>query len=501
MAAFALISLIVGGPAGMCLALAYGVTSFMKIAKVDAQYAANGQTTPGYRLIEKWLDGRKAAGKAPADAKPAKYGMWRYGWQRWRAMWELAAQQHRTQHEQLLKAREEAARNGQPLPAMPSAEERSKSSFKWVIDKLVTPVGEKPAAEKAAAGQAPAATTGDGPIVTCPECGQKLVKRGKEWEHPSSSGCAKGAGAKPETKAAVPAPPGDRAVAVAPAGKGGCPRCGGAVSRDLVNDLGLFCPTCDKVPPPRYLAGNKDLDRQRCERCGYPGRMVVVSPRTRSNDVGGTTTGFIHHITGTTACPTKEQKVDHQRQLEQIIPTRGVGPVSVSRADDADDAYRRLSGDDDRDVITLKTERFWWRCARCEHREDGYRTKEDAHAAAQAHDCPATTNEGDTMTTTAQPVSTQQSGEVVGLISAINYAGAVAAAHEAHSQGGGETYTASLAQAEVGPETIQSAGAAQEASQIAAAAWRAHEAKLKEQLAAKEAITAETGSKNFLLAE
>lgn len=108
-----------------------------------------------------------------------------------------------------------------------------------------------------------------------------------------------------------------------------------------------------------------------------------------------------------------------------------------------------------------------------------------------------TTTEGDPMTQTIP----QQSGEVTGLMSAINYADAVAAAHDAHSAGGGEQYRAALGQAQVGPETIASAARAQEATEIAAAAWREHGAKLREQLAAKEATTAETGRKEFLLAE
>ncbi len=107
------------------------------------------------------------------------------------------------------------------------------------------------------------------------------------------------------------------------------------------------------------------------------------------------------------------------------------------------------------------------------------------------------TNRGDKMPEN----STQQSGEVTGLMSAIAYAEAVAAAHEAHSTGGGEHYRASLASFEVGPDTINTAGTAQEASEIAGGAWREHAAKLREQLAAKEATTAETGNKAFLTNE
>jgi hypothetical protein len=108
-------------------------------------------------------------------------------------------------------------------------------------------------------------------------------------------------------------------------------------------------------------------------------------------------------------------------------------------------------------------------------------------------------NEGDNMPARTDPQ--QQTGEVVGLMSAINYADTVAAAHGQHSTGGGEQYQAALGHAEVGEETIASAARAQEASAIAQAAWAEHAGKLREQLAAKEVTTSETGKKEFLLAE
>lgn len=114
----------------------------------------------------------------------------------------------------------------------------------------------------------------------------------------------------------------------------------------------------------------------------------------------------------------------------------------------------------------------------------------------QGNDQGTEPTEGDSMTQ-----ATQQSGEVIGLTSAIAYAEAVAAAHQQHSTAGGEAYMTSLGTANVGPETIQSAGEAMEASANAAGAWQSHAAKLKEQLAAKEATTQETGTKEFLLSE
>jgi hypothetical protein len=338
MGAFALVALLAGGPLGMCLALAYGAVSVLKIAKVDAEYAKRGETPPSHRLVEKWLEGRKARGQAPANARPAKYGMWRYFAQRWQAMWELATQQHKLQHEQLLQQRKAAAAAGQPPPVRRSRREQWKSAWQWLIEGVVAPPSGKtpPNPEPAPQPAEPAPATG-GRWVACDKCGQTLVQRAGHWDHPSSAGC-----------------PADRQPS-------------------------------DEEP--------------------------TTAPNSEPE-------------------PTPE-------------PEPSEAPASGS----------------------------------------GYAP-----------------SEGEPMTAST-PQSTQQSGEVVGLMSAINYAGAVAAAHEAHSLGGGEQYMASLAQAEVGPETIRSAGAAQEASQNAAGAWRAHETKLKEQLAAKEATTSETGKKNFLLAE
>ena len=377
MGALALVALIAGGPLGMCLALAYGVVAVTKIAKVDAQYAARGETPPGARLVEKWLDNRKAAGKAPADAKPAKYGMWRYVWQRWQAAWELMAQEHQLQHEKLVNDRAHAAANGLPLPAKPSVRERSKAGFKWVIDKLVTPVGEKPTAEapevQTATADSPAQKA-DGPIITCPECAQALVQRSGAWEHPSSAGCP-------------------------------------------------------KAPVPATASGTR------------PGPQISSAVRQASS----------------APAPTPVQRIE--------------GRAGIDRLAEVDEAARHLSGDDERDVITLEAERFWWQCARCQHREDGCRTNDAAHAAAEAHECPATTNEGDTMTT-AQPTSTQQSGEVTGVRSAIAFANAMADAHQAHASN--EGYVGSLANMETGASDIAGAQAAMEASMNAAAMWRKH---------------------------
>lgn len=299
-----------------------------KLTAVDRQYAKQGLTPPGYRLIDKWLDGRKARGQAPASAKPAKYGMWRYFWQRWQAMWELQSLQAEQRHQQRLQDR----RDGKPGPRKLGWKEQAAADWQWFLDHVVEPVGEKqPVADQRASDVSyPAATSedpvvADGPRIACPDCGQTLIDRDGQWQHPSSAGC--------------------------------------------------------------------------------PNQPALTTPD-----------------------PTESQPE----------PNTAAAPA------------------------------------------DGDHPSEGEPAMTQA---------------------TQQSGEVVGLMSAIHYATEVAGAHAAHSSGGGEGYRASLAAAEVGPETIQSAAEAQEASANAAGAWQRHAEKLREQLAAKEATTAETGRKEFLLNE
>jgi hypothetical protein len=78
---------------------------------------------------------------------------------------------------------------------------------------------------------------------------------------------------------------------------------------------------------------------------------------------------------------------------------------------------------------------------------------------------PSTITEGDDMTTT------QLSGEVTGIPSAIRYAQQMAEAHASH--GGNEGYLTSLANMEVGPGDIAKVQAAMEASANAGAMWQA----------------------------
>jgi hypothetical protein len=291
-----------------------------KLFGVDREYAKRGEVPPGYRLIDKWLDGRKARGQAPTNAKPAKPGMWRYFWQRWQALWEILAQDHKIRHEKYLKDRAEAIREGRPKPKKPTFKLRAGAAWQWVVDTIGVPVG----------------------------------------------------GTKPHMK---PAPPSE-----------------GAPSDDH-----------EKLPAP--------------------------------------------------AAP-------------DPWPATDFGPAPVR---------------DDRDE---------WADVPYEPWPEPPLNPEPARSG--------TSTEGEHMTA---PAKTQTSGEVIGLTGAIAYADEVASAHGQHSSGSGEQYRASLARAEVGEDTIASAARAQEASAIAQAAWTEHANKLREQLAAKEATTVETGNKEFLLSE
>lgn len=129
----AFLALVFGGPLGVCLFIAAGITTAIKAWKVDAEAVKRGELPPTARLIDKWLDRRKAAGKAPQSAKPARYGMWRYAWQRWQAMWEDLGETHRDARNRYKQAVAEARRNGTQPPAKPTLKE-TLTGWSWQID-------------------------------------------------------------------------------------------------------------------------------------------------------------------------------------------------------------------------------------------------------------------------------------------------------------------------------------------------------------------------------
>jgi hypothetical protein len=429
----AIAALIAGGPFGVVLFLAAGITAGIKTWKVDAEFAKRGEMPPSARLVDKWLDARKAKGQAPASAKVKPYGSWAYFRQRWQAMWEDLGEKHTETRRAYKTAVAEAKRTAGPVPPKPTMKE-TLTGWKWSIPELTAPGAGTPAADESATVKPTTAQTPTAPTAPGPQPSGQPARR-----------ATAGPAAAPGAVATLTRP--------ASADPHRCPRCGGPVSPTLQRDLGMFCPRCDTrtIDPGPYPT-------TACESCHQPGRMVDATPATPHNKDRRSSIEFLHNLNQSTRCPSTQQiqnDTDRRRAPSPAQPAPSPSkPV------------------------------------------DPGATRSTTQPAT-----PSAPTEGDTTMTAPAQTQSQQSGEVTGLASAIQFAGAVAAAHEAHSTGGGEGYRASLGQANVGDETIQSAADAQEKSQIAGAAWRVHEAKLREQLAAKEATTAETGTKEFLLSE
>jgi hypothetical protein len=229
--AAALVALAVGGPLGACLFLAAGVTHVLKVGKVDAEYAKRGELPPTARLVEKWLDRQKAAGKAPADAKVKPYGSRAYARQRWLAFWEDLGEKHRADRAAHKAAVAEAKRTGTPPPAKSSLKDRI-AGWKWSISSLTEPVGSKPD-NKPTPAVDPEPVKADGPRIACPECGATLADTTGGWQHPADSTCpeAKPAPQQPATTAAQDDPALRLAAQLAdtrrryPMPEGVCPRC------------------------------------------------------------------------------------------------------------------------------------------------------------------------------------------------------------------------------------------------------------------------------------
>lgn len=470
---------------GGVLLLSAAITTGFKVAKVDAEYAKQGKTPPTAALIEKWLDQRAAKGAKPKKAKP--YGSWAYAKQRWQAMWEDLGEKHREQRAEYKRQVAEARKNGTAPPSPPKLKDRL-AGWKWSVDALVRPAGErKPEQPDSRSDQDDAGLAADGPVIACDECGTRLIDTSGGYRHPDDSACPKAAvdPAASPSKAASVCPRCRESATVTPSGwcepctlrgpHGFCPKCNGAVR--LENG--------QWVHDPNWKCSHREPAAGHTAFCaGGCGKRLTMHPSLAALGMQ------VHCRDCRTAGPVPDG------------PDGWEDPrVRDGHAHEAVAAHEKRGRQSDWTFTCPHGCGYW----------TGGDTQQEAQAKADAHKpvCPdrpqtggktpeSTSNpEGDTMTT----APTQQSGEVVGLTSAINYADAVAQAHAAHSQGGDEQYRASLGQAKVGPETIKSAARAQELSAMAAAAWKAHADKLREQLAAKEHTTAETGSKDFLLSE
>lgn len=469
----AIVALMVGGPLGACLFLAAGITSLVKVSKVDAEYAKRGEMPPSARIVDAWLNRRAKAGK---QAKPAKYGMWRYAWQRWQAMWELAATDFEARHRQAIADRNAAGRDGAPTPSEPPLKERVGLSWRWVIDRIVNPVGEKPKPAPSPAAEAIAAEA----RTACEDCGQTLTRRGDRWVHPSSAGCPNSPSAD-DIPTSVVHESNEYKMPINHCWS--CPKCHATGLDYNTKEDALAASAAHYCHPS---SADEDA-RSRLLRAVAHGTAGEGHKSSSSVDAAPTgDVGYTDEADSQNTPGLGEHSQFHKDMLAKVQrdqahdAKRWCGRVNCPTCQEDNRLCTNCGAGATRGPL----------CRTCDY--EAALNDPTARLAGQPQP------EGDTMT---QSTSTQQSGEVVGLTSAINYAEAVAEAHAAHSLGGGETYMASLAQAEVGPETIQSAAAAQEASANAAGAWQAHADKLKEQLAAKEAITAETGKKEFLLSD
>lgn len=427
MGAVALIALIAGGPLGVCLALAYGAVSVMKIAKVDAQYAKRGQPPPSARLIEKWLDTRVAGGARPAKVKP--YGSMAYARQRWSAMWETLGDKHRADYAAEKRAREEAIAAGRPLPKKTTAKQRTLTGWRYVIDKIVAPVGEGKADQPNRATGGPvmtladvmpapgdAAAPVDGPRVACEHCGQTLTNKGGQWQHPSSIGCPN----KPADYGTIP----DHADENPPPADGPAP-------------IGYG--------HPDYQPGHPD----------YPTFLDEITDDEITEDIAFNR-ATAHPLRQPTEPTTDEPTTDSPAAGEPMPPL-------TERAGEIDRYTTGL-------VALIKSGEHKQRpgesTADWKARLDA--TEADLHQQAGNPSTTTTSTEGDPM---AQTTTTQMSGEVTGTRSAVVYARAMASAHAAHA--GNEGYITSLANMEVGQGDISLVRAAMQASQNAAAAWSA----------------------------
>jgi hypothetical protein len=459
---------------GAVLLISAAITTGLKVATVDRELAKQGKPPASHGLIQSWLDGRKARGQAPKDAKVKKYGSWAYAKQRWQAMWEDLGEKHRDTRAAYKKAVADAKANGRPAPPKPTVKE-TLTGWKWQIDHPEL----TPAAETTAGSQDPdRADPGSNSVVHaddhtycagCPQCagshrwdcelcpagrggfrteadaradadktrcagGAKhrlsgaanpATPAGASWACPGcglllfsadpneKGGRCGGCSAKTAEAAKNPPKPKPTVQAeAAPVQPGRCGRCGGLTSRLRKTDQ-VFCPACDGVH-------KRAPQRENCSSCFGWGYKVTVRPQFASMEslpfaVQDWNT-FIHEQTGTNVCPTDEQ----------------MKPIDGLREEDK-------PGPD--------------------HRMQQWLDPKNRKSAPET----GTTKEN-TMTT-----STQQSGEVTGIPSAIHYAKEMAAAHVSH--GGNEGFLGSLARMEVGDGDVAKVRAAMQASRNAGALW------------------------------
>jgi hypothetical protein len=322
MGAVALVALIAGGPLGMCLALAYGVVTLTKIAKVDAQYAKNGQPPASAQLIQRWLDRRAAKGAKPEKIKP--YGSWAYAKQRWLAMWQDLGEKHTEVRNAYKAAVADAKATGRPLPPKPKQGDYLKG-WQWEI----TPVGEaRNSVQEPAGTESPGATTQEAGQTPAPEPHgratfreqAKDVKRDVLDEVDDARKAWRAAGAA--GKSTATAAPDDPSRAQAEPGHGGfpatCRQCGDAYLSpfDPARNAATYCPECSRFEPGTTKGDDVSTSTQ------------------QSGEVTGIRSA-IHYLTAMATA--HAQHADNEALVAALSRMR-VGPGDIARVQAAMDA-------------------------------------------------------------------------------------------------------------------------------------------------------------------
>lgn len=440
--AAAFLTFLVAPGLGAALLLASAAVTYVKSAKVDAEYAKQGQLPPTQQLVKDWLDRKKAAGTAPADAKVKKYGSWAYAWQRWYAFWEDLGEKHREQRAEQKQAAAEAKKNGNPPPKKPTWRERL-AGWKWSIPNLTRPARQQQPdteSESNAGGQ-------DGPRIACDECGVTLADAAGGYQHPPDSTCPK------------------------------AQRTPGGPDADGTSDTG-------------GKGGDGQQYHWRCDTCrigcdGFPSQRDAAAVCRGHNEAmhGGTATAVV----GPGTCPNPEYTTGTEQASGPACPYCGTRLVKLRHiglwcpnCDTFHDRRQRRDEEQPADDETPQNQTATRPCAGCGTplpAMPGIKPSDAVRCANCGPNGPnPTATEGEPMTTTSV------SGEVTGTRSAVAYARRMAEAHAQHS--GNEGYVTSLQNMEVGSGDIALVQQAMEASQIAAAKWAAAAASIEKNNAA-----------------
>jgi hypothetical protein len=274
----------------------------------------------------------------------------------------------------------------------------------------------------------------------CGSCHKPMVRDGDVMRHGAGQGC--NAVAPITNLVAAPSSTPQPAGAYTTPQPTDAPKpgqCGGCGSKlghvRIGADRLPFCFLCDNQRPEQTPTS------QTCSRCGETGYIVHVRPPLDGGKQAAEVRFLLHDMTGTTACPTDEQLHTAEGRRPQDRP----GPNK--------DLQWRLSAD--------------------YQRRPGESVEGWQHRASQGP--PATTTPAPnagvrTERTEGAPMtSAQQTGEVTGIPSAINYMAAVAATHTQHADS--QQILTAMNGMNIGVGDISKVQAAQAASANAAELW------------------------------